>query len=62
MEVGTGLSLFHKNYKMIQPLLTDTLIKSIFCFLCDSGCTIEERTPNLKLKRENNQFLMEAFV
>eukprot|EP00957_Ditylum_brightwellii_P060991 4629637-Ditylum_brightwellii.AAC.1 len=62
MKVGTKLSLFHNNYKIIQPLLTDTWIKNTFSFLCDNRCIIEERTPNLQLKRENGQFLMEAFI
>eukprot|EP00957_Ditylum_brightwellii_P210828 15365447-Ditylum_brightwellii.AAC.1 len=62
MEVGTGLSLFHNSYKIIQPLATDTWIKNTFCFLCDNSCTIKERTPNLQLKRENGQLLVEAFI
>eukprot|EP00957_Ditylum_brightwellii_P125865 9594586-Ditylum_brightwellii.AAC.1 len=47
---------------MIKPLLTDTWIKKISCFLCDNSCAIEERTPSLQLKRESDRFLIEAFI
>lgn len=62
IEVGLGGSLFSHDSRPLQALLTPSWIKSTWDFLSEHELLVEETTPSLQLQRQNDVFLVEAFL
>ena len=63
LELGVGGSLFTKDYNMFTSYMTkDTWCANTWKFLWEYRIRVEERTPSLRLQREGDAFLMEAFI
>ena len=62
LELGVGGSLFTKDFEIFRRYATDTWWTCTWEFLWESKIRVEERTPDLRLQREGDSFLMESFI
>ena len=58
IELGLPGSLFNQNYQKHGHLVTDCWIKTIWRETNENRITLTEKTPNLTLNREHDQFIM----
>lgn len=62
LEVGLGGSLFEQDLLVLRCCLTKMWWTHVWHFLLEKRIRLVERTPNLLPQRENDAFLMEAFI
>ena len=62
LEAGMPGTLFQLDYELVQPLITECWVKSVWHEVTQLDITIIERTPPLQLKREGDIFLIDAFI
>ncbi len=63
VEIGIGTHFLLSDYSIYNKLCTDSIIKNIWKFSWENKITIEDNvTPTLRLQREHDVYLMEAFV
>ena len=62
LEMGMPDSLTDLDYKLFESWATDCWLKTVWKYCWERDIQIEDPTPDLKLRRENDKFLMQAFV
>lgn len=62
VEIGVGGPLFTQSFARFGSLATECWVKHTWKFLADHGMTIKDRVGELKLHRQGDVFLTEAFI
>ena len=63
MELGVGSKMFELDYGDFSDHVTDTWLKHTWKFRDDNNIKLIERhTPDLKLRRQHDSFLMQDFI
>ena len=62
LELGMPLPLTDLDYPLMESWATDCWLKTVWKYCREHHIQIDDPTPDLKLKRDNDKFLMQAFV
>lgn len=62
LEIGLPTDLFSSPYAQVSRLSTESWIKDVWHEFHTSAVHVQERTPNLAPQRDNDQFLIRAFL